>query len=232
MRTWPYFVPEDDELPYFTDDERAFAAVLSEATAPLVCSEVNDLLIPSAIARDFQRGNGLVAALWLQGESLQGERHALLHFGVHYGGNRVRGGRLHNQCYDLEDRSPGPPLDASGDVAELARQAARWFEAVMRRPVVLYVWLHAGYAYAVRYTFADTQEILHHFFRKERAPRDWVLRAMTRGRFSINSLWMQVHGLPEPDFYLYIRGDMQAAVISPGIRRAERHGPLAGPWLQ
>jgi hypothetical protein len=55
---------------------------------------------------------------------------------------------------------------------------------------------------------------------------------MTRGRFSINSLWMQVRGLPKPDFYLHVRGDMQAAVISPGIRRAERHGPLAGPWLQ
>lgn len=232
MRTWPYFVPEDDELPYLTDDERAFVAVLSEATVPLICSEVNDRLIPSVIARDFQQDNGLVAALCLDGESLRGERYGLLDFGVHYGGNRVRGGRLHNQCYDLVDRSPGPPLDASGDVAELALQAARWFEAVMRRPVVLYVWLHRGYAYAVRYAFADTQEIIHHFFRKERAPRDWALRAIARGRISINPLWMQVHGLPKPDLYLPICGDMQAAVIPPGIRRAERHGPLAGPWLE
>lgn len=97
----------------------------------------------------------------------------------------------------------------------------------MRRPVVLYVWLHWGYAYAVRYAFADTQEIIRHFFRKERAPRDWVLRAIARGRFSINPLWMQVHGPPKPDLYLHIRGDMQAAVIPPrnpagGAARAAR----------
>lgn len=72
MRTWPYFVPEDDELPCFTDDERAFAAVLSEATVPLICSEVNDLLIPSVIARDFQQDNGLVAALCLQARACRG----------------------------------------------------------------------------------------------------------------------------------------------------------------
>ena len=79
MRTWPYFVPEDDELPYLTDDERAFAAVLSEATVPLICSEVSDLLIPSVIARDFQRDNGLVSALCLDGESLRTSRYAPIH---------------------------------------------------------------------------------------------------------------------------------------------------------
>lgn len=54
---------------------------------------------------------------------------------------------------------------------------------------------------------------------------------MARGRFSINPLWMQVHGLPRPDLCLHIRGDMQAAVIPPGILRAERYGRLSGPWL-
>lgn len=231
-RRW--FDPDDDPevAGYLTDEERAFAAALAEATAPLVTPDLNDLLLPAVIARDFHPENELVARLGLSGWSLRPDelKEGLLDFGVHFSGNRVRGGRLHNQCYDLCGESPGPPLDTSGDIDALAQEAAQWFDAVLRRPVVVYVWLHRGYAYAIRYAFADTREIIAHRFSKERAPRDWMWAAIARGRVSVNPRWMQTHGLPRPDRYLHVRGEMREAEIPPGIRRAERRGSFSGIW--
>lgn len=239
MHNWRWFDPDDECAGYLTDEERAFVAVLSDETAPLVTPELSDILLPAAIARDFHPENELVAGLGLAGWGVNGKppgecpgelRVGLLDFGVHFSGSRIRGGRLHNQCYDLCGKSPGPPLDASGDAGALARQAAQWFGAVLRRPVVAYAWLHHGSAYAVRYAFADTQEIIRHSFSRERAPRDWMLAAIARGRVSINPLWMQVHGLPRPDRYVHVLGDLREARIPPGIRRSERSGSFSGPW--
>ena len=119
-RRW--FDPDDvdrEDAGYLTDEERAFAAALADATAPLVVPDLYDLLLPAAIARDFHPENQLVAALGLSGWGLGGKlsgecrdemRVGLLDFGVHFSGNCVRGGQLHSQCYDLCGKSPGPPL--------------------------------------------------------------------------------------------------------------------------
>ena len=49
-------------------------------------------------------------------------------------------------------------------------------------------------------------------------------------RLMHESDWMQRHGLPRPDRYVHVRGDMLEAEIPPGIRQAERSGSFAGPW--
>jgi hypothetical protein len=93
-RRW--FVPELDNETDITDDERAFATALSEATAPLVCEGVDDVLIPAAYGDHGE--DALVAGLSVNHQP-EGHRYAmsLLEFGVHFHRNRVHGGRLHNQ---------------------------------------------------------------------------------------------------------------------------------------
>jgi hypothetical protein len=246
-RRW--FDPDEDPevAEYLTDGERAFAAALAEATAPLVTPDLNlrhqhrlsDLLIPGAIARDFHPENELVAGLRMSvgrltvkqpGEPAGEIFRGILDFGVHFGGNRVRGGALHNQCYDLCGKSPGPPLDLAGDIDVLARQAAQWFGMVLRRPVVAYAWLHRGYAYALRHAFADTQETISRSFSGVRAPRclRWAASAMEG--VGISSSLLEIHGLPAPDCYVHVWGDMRDAVIPSGVRRAQWRGSFSERW--
>jgi hypothetical protein len=66
MYSWRWFDPDDvdpEDAGYLTDEERAFAAALADATAPLVTPDLHELLIPAAIARDFHPENELVAGL-------------------------------------------------------------------------------------------------------------------------------------------------------------------------
>jgi hypothetical protein len=244
-----WFDPDEDleVAGYLTDEERAFAAALAAGTAPLVTPDqyrqdqhrLSDLLIPGAIAREFHPENELVAELSMSvgrltvnqpGEPAGEIFRGVLDFGVHFGGNRVRGGALHNQCYDLCGESPGPPLDLTGDIDFLARQAAQWFGAVLRRPVVAYAWLHHGYAYALRHVFADTQETISRSFSGARAPRRlrWAAAAMEGA--GISSSLLEIHGLPAPDCYVHVWGDMRAAVIPSGVRRTEQRNSYSGPW--
>lgn len=213
-RRW--FVPEFDNETIITDDERAFAAALSEATAPLVCEGVHDILIPAAYGDHGE--NALVAGLELV-DHPEGRTYAtsLLDFGVHFHGNKVHGGRLHNQIYYVECQPPGLALDATGSIESLAEQTAEWFASVLRRPIVLYIWLHNGSVYASRYFFADASETLIQMYNKELAPpgqyESLIAAAQVCGRG-----WVQTAGLPRPDVYRHIRGDMERAVLPPGAR--------------
>jgi hypothetical protein len=186
------------------------------------------LLIPAAYADHGQ--DTLVAALaisdWL------GERPivSLLDFGVHFSGNRVRGGRLHSQLYYLSGETPSLSLDAHGDVGELAGKTTAWFETVLRRPAVLYAWMHEGRAYASRYECADTHETLTQAYTRSAAPQGQYERVTADGHVHGRG-WVQTTGLPAPDLYTPIRGDMEHAQIRDGASPCEARGLVAaGRW--
>lgn len=211
------------------DDERAFAAALSEATASLPSAGVSNLLIPSAYADHGE--NALVAALGLYDMSAGGHPVSLISFGVHYHGDRVRGGRLHNQLYSVSEETPSLALDAEGSMDALADQTAQWFGLVLNRPVVLYVWLHERYAYAARYAFADTSETLCQTYSKERAPEGQYESVIADGHVRGKG-WLQTSGLPSATLCLHIRGDREKAKVSAEIRWVQERGPLPGLWYE
>jgi hypothetical protein len=98
----------------------------------------------------------------------------------------------------VECQPPGLALDATGSIESLAEQTAEWFASVLRRPLVLYLWLNNGSVYASRYVFADTSETLSQIYNKELAPtgqyKSLIAAAQVRGRG-----WVQTAGLPTPD---------------------------------
>lgn len=227
-----WFIPELDDPDDMTARERAFAAALSGATARLVCPDVGDFLIPAEYGDHGD--DTLVAGLSFTDPAAE-PRLGLMEFGVHYRRGRIRGrvsgGRLHNQLYSLSDQTPSLTLTATGSVNALAERTAEWFEAVLARPVVLYVWLHDGYAYAARYALADTSETLAQCYSEARAPSgqyDAVIAAgYVRGKG-----WLQTVGLPTPDLYFHIRGDLESAAIPEAVRPETMRGPLPGRWYE
>jgi hypothetical protein len=117
-------------------------------------------------------------------------------------------------------------------VEHLAHAAADWLVTVLRRPVLLYVWLNGHQeAYAARYVFADTDETLAQAWDDRLAPpgrkRDLIKAGYVRGRG-----WVQVEGLPAPEVYVHVRGDLDAAVVPDGARASTRRGGLPGLWYK
>lgn len=142
MPEHPWFEIEEPEGPDDRDDviefsatERAFLAALRERTAPWASGDVDGM-----VGRPDD-SNTLMAGL-----SLTDSNSVLVDFGVHFRGNRVRGDRLHSQLFMLPERPSNWALDATGTVQELAQQSASWFQSVLCKPVVLYVWLYDGQA--------------------------------------------------------------------------------------
>lgn len=223
-----WFIPELDDPDDMTAEEHAFAAALSGSTAGLVCPGVGDLLIPAEYADHGD--DTLVAGLSLVDLTTE-PGLGLLDFGVHYRSGRINGGRLHNQLYSLSDQTPSLALTAKGSTDALAHRTAEWFEAVLARPVVLYVWLHDGYAYAARYAFADSSETLAQCYSAARAPSGQYDAVVAAGHVRGKG-WLQTIGLPAPDLYLHIRGDMESAAIPAGVRPEARRGPLPGGWYE
>lgn len=133
--------------------------------------------------------------------------------------------------YSLSDQTPSLSLTATGSVDALAERTAEWLEAVLARPVVLYVWLHDGYAYAARYAFADTSETLAQSYSADRAPSGQYAAVIAAGHVQGRG-WLQTAGLPTPDLYLHIRGDMESAAIPAGVHAETRRGPLPGRWYE
>ncbi|WAL69072.1 hypothetical protein ORV05_15300 [Amycolatopsis cynarae] len=202
-------------------DALTFATVLRERTASWASEDVDDLLLPDA-------DGSLIAALSLADPV---SHHHLIHFGVHLGEGRVRGDRLHSQLFSLPDHPSGWALTASGDPRELGAQTADWFRTVLRKPVVLYVWLHHGYAYAARYAFADTGETLIQNYQRGRAPHGQADELIEAGHVHGRG-WIQTTGLSRPDLYLHIHGDLEPGLIPPSIPAETRRGPIAGIWYE
>ena len=228
MTEYRWFIPEVDDPADITDDERAFAAALSEATAGLVGPGVSDTLIPTAYG---DCDNPLVAGLCVR-DSYEGRYiKEVINFGVHFHGDRVQGGELHNQLYYICRQPPGMTLDATGNLEFLAARTADWFGAVLSRPVVLYVWLNDGYAYAARYAFADSSETLSQAYIRELAPKGQYEQVVAAGHVHGKG-WLQTAGLPTPDLYLHVRGDMDRAQIPAGVGRTAERGPLPSLWYR
>jgi hypothetical protein len=221
-------VPDVDDPAVITQEERRFAAALSAATLGLISADVSDLLIPAALAGS---GQSMVAGLSLNdGDSVPDPR-LLIDFGVHFCGDTVTGDRLDSQLFSLREPPTGWGISTSGPVEELARRTADWFATVLRRPVVLYVWLHAGHAYAAQYAFADTAETLSQCYSRQRAP-DGQPEAMVAAGHVHGRGWIQTAGLPAPDLYLHVRGDLGLAQVPDELRLVTRRGPLPGLWYE
>jgi hypothetical protein len=157
-------------------------------------------------------------------------RH-LISVGVHLLGDRVRGDRLHSQTWSLPERPSSWALDFTGTRDQLAKASAHWFRGVLDKPMVLYVWLHDGYAYAARYAFADTGETLIQYYVRELAPAGQAEELIAAGHVHGKG-WIQTVGLPTPSCYFHIRGDLRKGTVLPGVPAATNRGPLPGFWYE
>jgi hypothetical protein len=211
----------DDEI---SDTDLAFLALLRERTAPLAAMESD-----SAIYALAQPSEGAFAAYLSLGDPAE-PRH-LVDVGVHFSGDRVRGDRMHSQFPSLTEPPTSLRLDATGTVEELADVSAEWFAAVLRKPVLLYVWLNADrYAYAARFAFADTNQTLIQCYNGQLAPHGQAETLIAAGHVHGRG-WIQTTGLPAPHCYVHIRGDIAAAII-PARTQAAPRGPISGLWYE
>jgi hypothetical protein len=217
-------IDEPDDFLELSETDRAFVTALREQAAQLAPDDT-DGQIYSEVGWCDDR---LVAYLTVIDPE---QPLSLVNFGVHFSGDRVRGDRLHNQLLALPDQPSSWALDETGTVQALARRSAGWFQSVLRRPVVLYVWLHRDYAYAARYVFADSDETISQCYNDRLAPpgraEDLIAAGHVHGKG-----WIQTIGLPSPDLYLHIRGDLDVAVLPSGIRAATNRGPIGGVWYE
>jgi hypothetical protein len=208
-----------------TEAEQGFLARLRERTAPLAATESVDEIEGGAA-----RFDGVLAVCLSLGDPDE-PRH-LIDFGVHFSGNRVRGDRMHNQFPALTEPPTNLALDATDTIEELAEVSADWFGAILRKPVMLYVWLNADwYVYAARFAFADTDQTLIQCYNNQLAPRGQAKELIAAGHVHGRE-WIQTTGLPAPHYYLHIRGDIKTARIPPGTPAAPRRGPIGGPWYE
>jgi hypothetical protein len=159
------------------------------------------------------------------------QNRGLLSAGVHLLGDRVRGDRLHSQVYSLPERSSSWALDSTGTHDQLAEVSAHWIRRVLDKPIVLYVWLHDGYAYAARYAFADTGETLIQYYARKLAPAGQAEELIAAGHVHGKG-WIQTVGLPTPSCYSHIRGDLTKGTVLPGVPATAKRGPLPGFWYE
>jgi hypothetical protein len=163
-----------------------------------------------------------------------------------YGASHVRGslhrGPLHPSIsHFLCPWSPGLEYDEDGSPEALAHRAADWFEALLRRPVVLWLWStprrgHAPSYYAGRFEFADTGDLLAERYDHDRAPAAQVARIREAGHFldRPRSQVLTTETLTQPDAFRFIGGDREAAVIADGVREVPVDVWIltgAGHWL-
>lgn len=208
----------------FTDEERVFVSALRAHCAPWAPTDADGM-----IGRAGDGWEALLAHVSLAdpGSPL---RH-LIDVGVHLVGDRVRGDRLHNQVYSLPEPPSPWALDATGAPDRLAELAAEWFRAVLDKPIVLYVWLHDGYAYAARYAFADSGETISQCYAEGMAPAGQAAELIAAGHVHGRG-WIQTIGLPTPDLYLHIRGDLSKGAVLSGAQATTRRGPVPSLWYE
>ncbi|MEV4056569.1 hypothetical protein AB0J55_35650 [Amycolatopsis sp. NPDC049688] len=184
MTEWfPY--EEDEETPALSPRDTAFLEALREAAGRW------SVPFASTWAWREEPGSPLLAVVSLvDGEA----RVSLGDFGVHVLGDRARGDQLHNQLYTLPDEPTGFAVDVTGPPRQLAAECAKWFEALLAKPVVHSRWRHAGQVYAQLWSFGDTGEGLVQSYDAGAAPRhqpaDLQARGHVRGRG-----WVQVAGI-------------------------------------
>ena len=176
-----------------SEGERAFLAALRQ--------RVEGRVYPWSRREDALHDSGPL----IVGIHVDAPEQALLTAGVHLDGDRIRGDSLDHQHYGLPDHPTSLALDATGSPADLAAAVADWFDAILRRPIVRYEWLHVGRVYASRYLFADTGEGLSQMYNRVLAPprqhEQLIAARHFRGRG-----WIDTRGLGEPERVIHIRG--------------------------
>ncbi|MEZ0066216.1 hypothetical protein ABIA32_002226 [Streptacidiphilus sp. MAP12-20] len=227
MPEHPWFAideADEDDFYEFTATELAFVHALRERTAPWATADAEGLVGRS------DNWDSLVAYLDFCDP---GSPQHLIDIGVHFYGDRVRGDRLHNQLYTLTDRPSSWALQATGTVEELAQQSADWFRSVLRKPIVLYVWLNDDqWAYAARFAFADTNQTISQVYNRQLAPPGQEEALIAAGHVHGKG-WIQTKGLPTPTLYQHIRGDLSAAAaLPPGVPAVTKRGPIGGVWYE
>ncbi|MDX3115433.1 hypothetical protein [Streptomyces scabiei] len=194
-----------DEIPWFEYDEddlnvaqRAFVDVLAERARSWLVDPLDTVVLPSANTSDGQ----LIVYLDI-GDPQRNQ--GVLTVGAHFDGSVVRGGELHNQDFTIRQSAIECAFGAAGSPTELANRSARWFEAVLARPLVRCEWHHEGRTYAVRYEYADTGRGLSEGFEGSLAPDALRKRlsadGVIRGRGRINRA-----RLGQPDVIAHVRG--------------------------
>ncbi len=222
--TWFEVAPEDEAE--MSPAELTFAAALRAHSAGWTPTDVQGDVIP---ANSDGSHTPLIAFATLIDRGDQARE--LMIAGVHLLDNRVQGDRLDNQSFSLPERPSSLALAGAGTHDELAEVSAAWFRHVLEKPVVLYVWLHDGYVYAARYTFADTGETLSQSYNRNYAPTGQVDELIAAGHVHGKG-WIQTVGLPTPTWYFHVRGDLTKGSVLPGVLAATRRGPLSGLWYE
>jgi hypothetical protein len=220
-RAWFEIDDPDDDFE-FDDTERAFVSALSGRCMAWA---------PADVVGEVGRPDDWESLLAHVSLSDRAEHRHLIDLGVHLVGDRARGDRLHNQLYLLPDRPSAWALDATGSTERLAELAAEWFRAVLDKPIVLYVWLHEGYAYAARYAFADSGETICQSYVESIAPPGQAAELTAAGHVHGKG-WIQTVGMPAPSLYLHIRGDLERGSAISGVPATTKRGPLPGLWYE
>jgi hypothetical protein len=195
-------------------DDDAFAVGVRERAASW---EGDHLDVCTDTWEDDDDRTGVVAVLDLP---------TIEQFGAAHVQGRLHCGPVHpNLTHFLRPWSPGLEYDGQGSPEELAHQACDWFEALMRRPLVLWLWQaerseDAQAFYAGRYEFADGGDLFAEWFDPLRAPAVETARAREGGYFVESPFGpsLTTETLAHPDAFVFIRGDRPAARIPEGCR--------------
>ncbi|MFE6782100.1 hypothetical protein ACFVFF_07550 [Streptomyces sp. NPDC057680] len=193
------------EIPWFEYDEdgldvaqRAFVDVLAERAGSWLVDTLDPVVLPSENTSDGQ----LIVYLDI-GDPQRNQ--GILTVGAHFDGSVVRGGKLHNQDFTIQQNASELIFGAAGGPVELASRTADWFETVLARPLVRCEWHHEARIYAVRYEYAGTGRGLCEGYEDALAPDGLRKRlaadGVIRGRGLINRA-----GLGQPDVIAHVRG--------------------------
>lgn len=219
---------DQDELEPMSDAELALSAALRERTAELAPPGFEGYV-------DMGGADGvtepLVAAIELydRGDGPPWPQRLLL-AGIRLLGDRVRGDLMRDTAaFALPEQPSSWALDAVGPPGEIADAAARWLHMVAEKPIVQYVWLHEGRAYAAAFAFADTAEILLQAYDGSLAPPGQGARLAAAGHVDAEGRILAV-GLPAPDRYWHLRGDLGAARLPPGVPQAAKRQLMDTAW--
>jgi hypothetical protein len=201
-------------------DDRTFAATVRERAANWDCAWLD--AFTDTWENDDDR-TGVIAGLDLAvvGQSL---------FGAAYVQGGLHCGPVHpNLTHFWDPWSPGLEHHDHGSPEVLAHQAVDWFETLLRRPVVPWLWQYKRFGrapgfYAGRYEFADGGDLIAEWYDPDCAPAAETARAREGGYFVESWLGprLTTATLTHPDAFQFVRGDRSAARIPDGCYELPR----------
>ncbi|GHG74542.1 hypothetical protein [Streptomyces griseocarneus] len=195
MEEIPWFECDDEEL---DPAQREFVHVLRDRARSWPVQPIDTVLLPP----DHTPYGRLLAYLDIDDPQ---RNRTVLTVGAHFDGAGARGDKLHNQDFTLPSSPSALALEVTGSPHGTAIRTADWFEAILRRPLVRYEWLHAGQTYATRYLYADTGLGLSQGYVTRLAPPGLTDR-LTADGFDRGGGWIDTAGLGQPDRITHVRG--------------------------